>query len=132
MLRSGESLAGDPRDILEVLKCELRFLERGGYRQCARTPWKSPSVFLDSPSCINYGDPQRSQPCSECCLIEFVPADSLAESVPCHFISLNADGETVNTLERQAHQAELEETVKAWLRATIARLEAEGVAPTVH
>jgi len=117
----------DKRDLLEVLKCELAFLERGGYRQSSRAPWKAPSVFLDSPSCINFNDSQRTRPCVECCLIELVPTPHLEESVPCHFIPLNPDGETIRTLERQAHQPELEEAVKQWLRKTIARLEQQAV-----
>lgn len=118
----------DDRDLLEVLKCELDFLERGGYRQSTRTPWKASSVFLDSPACINFEDSRRSRPCVECCLIEMVPAPHLDEPIPCHFIPLNPEGETIRTLERQAHQSELEEAVKQWLRKTIARLEQQAAA----
>jgi hypothetical protein len=116
-------MAEDKRDILEVLKFELNFIEQGGYGRSVRTPWKPTSIFQDSLSCINFNDPERPHPCSECLLTDFVPADSQAESVPCHHIPLNPEGETVDSLERQAHQAEMEETVKNWLRATIQRIE---------
>jgi hypothetical protein len=45
--------------------------------------------------------------------------------VPCHFIPLNADGETIEDLELQDNQAKLEREVKAWLRARIKQIEEE-------
>jgi hypothetical protein len=116
----------DGRHILEVLKFELAFLEQGGYGRLVRTPWKPTSTFQDSLSCLNFGDPHRSHPCSECLLTRFVPDPLRGEEVPCHHILLNAEGETVFSLERQASQQELEETVKEWLRGTIAAM--EGIA----
>ena len=115
----------DKRDILEVLKFELSFLEQGGYGRSVRTPWKPTSVFQDSLSCINFNDPERPHPCNECLLYDLVPEQSLEENVPCHFIPLNGQGETIDSMERQYNQVELEEAVKNWLRATIKRLESE-------
>jgi hypothetical protein len=118
-------MSNDKRDILEVLKFELNFLEQGGYGRSVRTPWKPTSIFQDSLSCINFNDPSRPHPCSDCLLSDFVPADSQCEEVPCHHIPLNNAGETVDTLERQASQLELEENVRNWLRAAIRRIEEE-------
>lgn len=118
-------MPNDTRDILEVLKFELNFLEQGGYGRSVRTPWKPTSIFQDSLSCINFNDPSRPHPCSECLLSDFVPRESQCEEVPCHHIPLNSEGETVNSLERQATQLELEENVRNWLRATIRRIEKE-------
>jgi hypothetical protein len=118
-------MSNDKRDILEVLKFELNFLEQGGYGRSVRTPWKPTSIFQDSLSCINFNDPGRPHPCNECLLNDFVPSDCQGENVPCHHIPLNRDGETVDSLERQASQIELEENVKNWLRATIERIEKE-------
>src|SRR5579864_1693763 len=115
----------DQRDILEVLKFELSFLEQGGYGRSVRTPWKPTSVFQDSLSCINFNDPERPHPCNECLLYDLVPEQNLEENVPCHFIPLNSNGETIDSMERQYNQLELEEAVKNWLRATIKRLENE-------
>ena len=117
-------MAHDPRRLLAVLEAELEFLETGRYLGPSQPAWKAPSLFLDSPSCLNFKQPHRPYPCSECFLIDFVPASSLEENVPCHFIPLNAQGETINSLERQAHQSEMEEALKKWLRATIAHLRA--------
>ena len=61
----------DERDILELLKNELDFIEKGGYGRSVRTPWQSKSTFQDSLSCINYGDPSRAHPCNECHLAQF-------------------------------------------------------------
>ena len=118
-------MSKDKRDILEVLKFELNFLEQGGYGRSVRTPWKPTSVFQDSLSCINFNDPARPHPCDECLLSDFVPGNCQEESVPCHHIPLNRAGETVDSMERQYTQAELEEAVKNWLTELIRRIEAE-------
>ena len=115
-------MSSDPRNLVAVLQAELEFIERGGYLGSSQCTWKAPLVFLDSSSCLNFNLPQRPHPCSACFLIDFVPAPFLEENVPCHFIPLNEHGETINSLERQAHQTEMEEAVKQWLRTTIARL----------
>jgi hypothetical protein len=118
-------MANDTRDILEVLKFELNFLEQGGYGRSVRTPWKPTSIFQDSLSCINFNDPERPHPCNECLLNDLVPNQYQEENVPCHHIPLNEAGETVDTMERQYSQVELEEAVRNWLRATIRRIEQE-------
>jgi hypothetical protein len=115
----------DERDVLEVLKFELDFIEKGGYGRSVRTPWLPTSVFQDSLTCINFGDPERSHPCDECLLMQFVPAERRSEKVPCHHIPLSPLGETVHTAERWETQAAMEDTVKNWLRAAIKRIEEE-------
>jgi len=121
-------MATDDRDILEVLKFELAFLEQGGYGRSVRTPWKPTSIFQDSITCLNFDEPQRVHPCSECLLIDFVPPQERDAQVPCHHIPLNPNGETVDAVNRYDNQQELEEKVKAWLRATIKRIEAQRAA----
>ena len=118
-------MSDDKRDVLEVLKFELAFLEQGGYGRSVKTPWKPTSIFQDSLSCINFNDADRPHPCNECLLNDMVPQDALSESVPCHHIPLNSQGETVHSMERQYNQPELEEAVKGWLRETIGRIERE-------
>jgi hypothetical protein len=115
----------DERDILELLKDELDFIEKGGYGRSVRTPWQSKSAFQDSLTCINYGYPYRAHPCNECHLLEFVSPQHRTEQVPCHFIPLNSDGETIEDLEQQDNQAKLEREVSAWLRARIKEIEEE-------
>jgi hypothetical protein len=123
-------MSTDNRDILEVLKFELNFLEQGGYGRSVRTPWKPTSIFQDSLSCINFNDPERPNPCTACLLHDLVPAQYRDESVPCHHIPLNEAGETVDTMEHQYTQAELEEAVRAWLRRTIGRIEQDRAPKT--
>jgi len=125
-------MSNDKRDILDVLKFELNFLEQGGYGRSVRTPWKPTSIFQDSLSCINFNDPKRPLPCSDCLFSDLVPAPAQAEDVPCHHIPLNADGETVDSMERQCNQTELEEAVKNWLRDAIAHIEAERAKAGKH
>ena len=113
----------DERDILELLKTELDFIEKGGYGRSVKTPWKERSPFRDSLTCVNYALPEKAHPCSECHLIKFVPRGSESEQVPCHAIPLNAAGETVESLE--GDQAKLETALKEWMRAKIAEIESE-------
>ena len=115
----------DERDILELLKEELAFVEQGGYGRSVRTPRQGKSVFQDSLSCINYGYSHHAHPCDECHLLDFVSPDHRTEAVPCHFIPLNTDGDTIEDLESQDNQAKLEREVKQWLRARIKQIEEE-------
>ncbi len=116
-------MAKDDRDILELLKEELAFIEQGGYGRSVRTPWLPKSAFQDSLTCINYGYPYRVHPCNECHLLEFVEEDHRAEQVPCHFIPLNDAGETIEDLEAQENQAKLERTLMQWMRTKIKDIE---------
>ncbi len=89
-------MAKDDRDILEVLKAELDFVDQGGYGRSVRTPWKPNSIFQDSPTCINFCDPNKTRPCSECLLMEFVPPED---------------------------QIDQEEALRMWLCTAISRIE---------
>jgi len=113
----------DERDILDLLKSELDFIEKGGYGRSVKTPWRPTSSFRDSLTCVNYALPEKAHPCSECHLIEFVPRDKQTEEVPCHFIPLNQAGETVETLD--ANEPKLEEALKEWMREKIREIEAQ-------
>ena len=119
-------MAKDDRDILELLKTELDFIEKGGYGRSVRTPWKEKSPFRDSLSCVNYALPEKTHPCSECHLIDFVPRERTNDEMPCHAIPLNEAGDTVETME--GNQAKLEEALKAWMRRKIEEIEAERAA----
>src|SRR2546426_6065234 len=112
----------DDRDLLEVLKFELQFLERGGYGRSPRTPWRPQFIFEDSPTCMNYHSPDQPQPCSGCILMQLVPHERRGEKVPCRHIPINEAGDTVNSFYCFGTQEELEESLRAWLRATIRRL----------
>lgn len=116
-------MSNDKRDVLEVLKFELNFLEQGGYGRSVHTPWKATSTFQDSLSCINFNSSEETHPCSECLLSDLVPADAQTEQVPCHHIPLNQVGQTVHSMARQNIQAELENSLRLWLRASIVRIE---------
>lgn len=118
----------DDRDILELLKDELDFIEKGGYGRSVRTPWQSKSTFQDSLSCINYGYPYRAHPCNECHLLDFVSPENRTQDVPCHFITLNTDGDTIEDLELKDDQTKLEREVRQWLRAKIKEIEEDRVA----
>ena len=117
-------MSKDDRDVLEVMKAELDFVEKGGYGRSVRTPWKPTCIFQDSPTCLNFDDPKRTHSCDECLLMEFVPPASRTEQVPCHQIPLTPSGETLESMEQKAHQDDLEQAVKNWLHTNISRIEA--------
>jgi hypothetical protein len=116
-------MAKDDRDILELLKEELDFIDKGGYGRSVRTPWNPKSAFQDSLTCINYGYPYRAHPCNECHLLDFVSPEHQGAEVPCHFIPLNDAGETIEDLESGDNEAKLERKVRDWLRARIEEIE---------
>jgi hypothetical protein len=116
-------MPNEKSELLEKLKFELAFLEDGGYGRSVRTPNKPTSLFQDSLTCLNFGDPSRSHPCTACALMQYVPESSKGEEVPCHHIPLDRDSRTVSTLD--ASQAE--DALKLWLRREIDRLERETV-----
>lgn len=127
----------DERDLLEVLKFELSFLEKGGYGRSPREPWRAQLIFEDSPTCMNYDRKVDPAPCRECLLMQFVPRQFSEERVPCRHIPLNEGGETLDTLYRSGDQIEIEQEMKKWLMATIRQLELERAgmkngAPAAH
>ena len=124
-------MANDDRDILELLKDELSFIEQGGYGRSVRTPWKPTSVFQDSLTCINYGYPYRAHPCNECHLLDFVSPEHHLAEVPCHFIPLDETGETIEDMEAQDNETKLERKVGDWLRARIKEIEEERATKAV-
>ena len=112
----------DERNLLELLKDELEFLEKGSYRNNPRDLWR-PRFFLeDSPSCLNYSTQEHRRPCKECALVALVPPPFQEKKTPCRHIPLNSEGQTHDSLYRTSNDAETEEVFRAWLRSTIAKL----------
>jgi hypothetical protein len=116
-------MASKKRDLLEVLKLELEFLKGGGYRK--GSSWRPQFIFEDSPTCLNYGDPERKRLCSECVLMSLVPAEFRDGKPPCHHISLNERNDTIQSLQQWSTPEELEDAVSEWLMNTIQKLELE-------
>ncbi len=110
------------RGLLESLEFELNFLEQGGYGRSVHNPHLPQRIFLDSPTCLNYGDLNRTFPCDRCALFDFVPQDKRSESVPCHHIPLTPQGDTIESLTDPADDAKAQEALKVWLRKMIAEL----------
>lgn len=118
-------MANDDRDLLTVLKAELEFLEKGGYRHSPTAPWRPLFIFEDSPTCMNHARRENPLPCRECILMNLVPADCRNEKIPCRHIPLNPEGFTIDTYYRLGTHEEVEKGVAAWLRKTIKQLEQE-------
>jgi hypothetical protein len=113
------------RGLLDVLKSELSFLERGGYRRSVSKPWRAPLIFEDSPTCGAYYREKNSQPCEACILLQFVPQELRHGKLACRHIPLNTGGDTLDLLYRFAYEPEIETAVHAWLVSNIQRLEVE-------
>jgi hypothetical protein len=116
-------MAKDERDLLDLLKFELKFLEDGGYGRSPHAPWRLPLVFEDSLTCLNFGDSAHTHPCSECLLMEFVPAEVKDQVSPCRLIPLTPKGETADYFYRCGTQLELEEGLAGWLQEQISQIE---------
>ncbi len=114
----------DERDLLDVLKFELEFIEKGGYGRSPREPWRPRLIFEDSPTCMNYDSKENPAPCAECVLMELVPPAMRGEKIPCRHIPFNAAGESLDSLYRYSDDFTTEDAVRDWLRITIAALEA--------
>jgi hypothetical protein len=99
-------MAKDERGLLDVLRAELKFIEKGGYRHSARAAWRPHFMFQDSPI-----------------LAQLVPENARVRKIPCRYIPLNERGETIDSYYRAGTQEELEAAVVEWLKATIKRLE---------
>ena len=115
----------DNRDLIAVLKAELEFLENGGYRHTARAPWRPEFIFQDSPTCLNFDPNRPPRPCTECVMMQVIPDNERRRKIPCRYIPLNEQGETIDSFYRSGTQEELEAALKQWLTGTIARLERE-------
>jgi hypothetical protein len=116
-------MTNDDHDLLDLLKFELKFLEDGGYGRSPHTPWRRQLVFEDSPTCLNFGDPARPHPCTECLLMRFVPSELRDQVSPCRLIPLTDRGETIDYFYRCGTQLELEEALADWLRKQIGQIE---------
>jgi hypothetical protein len=118
----------DERDLLEVLKAELKFIESGGYARSPGMSWRPVFIFEDSPACMNHDHTNDPESCGDCVLMQLVPPEFRSASVPCRHIPLNVVGETLDSLYRYGDEHEIEEAVVKWLQATICRLEEERMA----
>ena len=110
---------------VQVLRNELRFVQKGGYRQPLL--WRPPLIFEDSPTCPK----QRCGACPDtnCVLMSLVPTKCRYEAVPCRHIPLNDLGETIDSLYRTGTNEEIEGTLQSWLVKTIGQLEEQCERP---
>lgn len=116
-------LAQDRKLLLQKLRDELAFIERGGYRETGMRQWRPQFIFEDSPMCLNRDPTQKHVPCSECVLMAFIPPDATERRAPCRYIPLNEKGETIDSFYRFGTHEELEAAVTSWLKHAISELE---------
>ena len=110
-------------EVRDALKLELNFLTGGGYRRSSQTPWRSPLIFEESPTCKSYYREQNARPCAECLLLRFVPPAAQNCKIACRHIPLNVQGDTLDSLYHFAYEPEIQEAVGCWLESKIDQLE---------
>src|SRR6202795_2839468 len=96
----------DERDLLEVLRFELQFLEDGGYESSPRTPWRPQYIFDDSLTCMNYDSKENCSPCSDCVLMHLVPPERRSEKIPCRHIPFNVSSAPLDSLLRYSDKCD--------------------------
>ncbi|MFI5071876.1 MAG: hypothetical protein ACHP8A_13395 [Terriglobales bacterium] len=74
---------------------------------------------------MNYDSKENPAPCGDCVLMQLVPSEHRSERIPCRHIPFNTSGENLDSLYWYGNQQETEETVGAWLKTIIQRLEEE-------
>ena len=108
-------------EVVEKLKLERSILADGGYGRSVRAPWRPTEYFRDSISCLNVGEAEQVHPCTDCFLINYMHPANREKHLPCHFIPLNAEGETIYSLLRIGDVEKLEQLLLEWLDKTIER-----------
>lgn len=116
-------MASDLKDIIEQLRLERDILKDGGYGRSVRTPRKEERLFRDSITCLNIGEEVKRHPCNECMLWDWVPPEHKDEDIPCHFIPLNEQGESIASLEDRGEREKAEEALLTWLDSALQKLE---------
>lgn len=119
----------EKQHMLEELKLEREFVRRGGYHASVRDPRHPPTHLRDSPTCLNVNKSEDLEPCDRCFWYDLVPEERRDREMPCRHIPLDAQGNTVNSLDERGRREEAEEKLLAWLDQTIARLEKELASP---
>ena len=76
-------------------------------------------LLRDSPACINYHHHGRQNSCRECPLFSMVPAGQQERLIPCHYIQLNLQGQTIAGLYARGSQELLDQTYRNWLKERI-------------
>jgi hypothetical protein len=111
------------KEILQELKLQRSILQDGGYGRSVRTPWKPTQLFRDSLTCLNFGSEVKEHSCDECLLWQWVPEERRKEENACHHIPLNAQGDTIASLEAAGDRDKAEKAVMEWLDNTIRELD---------
>jgi len=116
-------MAPDLREIIDQLKLQRDIVKDGGYGRSVRTPWKEERLFRDSITCLNVNEQVKKHPCNECLLWDWVPEEHKVEDIPCLFIPLNEQGDSIAELEEAGKREEAEQALLGWLDSTIQKLE---------
>jgi len=118
-------MAAELKEIIDQLKLERDILKNGGYGRSVHTPQKPTKLFRDSITCLNFGEVIKRHPCNECLLWEWVPESHRDEDLPCHFIPLNNQGDSIASLEDSGDRDEAEKALLGWLDSVVEHLEAK-------
>jgi hypothetical protein len=118
-----KTMESDLKEIISQLKLQRDIVKDGGYGRSVRTPGKEERLFRDSVTCLNVTEQVKKHACNECLLWEWVPEEHKDEDIPCQFIPLNQQGQSIAELEEAGKREEAEQALLVWLDSTIQRLE---------
>jgi hypothetical protein len=121
--KEAETMSANLKEIIEQLKLQRSIVKDGGYGRSVRTPWKEERLFRDSITCLNVTEQVKKHPCNECLLWDWVPEEHKDEDIPCQFIPLDEQGNSIAELEEAGKREEAEQALLVWLDSTIQRLE---------
>ena len=93
----------EKRELLELLKFELKFREDGGYGRSPHAPRREPQLLEDSPTCLNFNDPDKPHPCGECGMMDFVPEAHKNRNAPCRGITGISGANRNSELQQMKH-----------------------------
>ena len=119
------------REIISQLKLERDILSDARSRP-NRTLSDDQRLFRDSILCLNFNVDFERHPCNQCLLWDWVPDRHRYETIPCHFIPLNEQGQSIADLEAAGKREEAEQALLAWLESVIEKLEAQLERSTVE
>jgi len=119
------------REIISQLKLERDILKDAQGRPRS-APSKDDRLFRDSILCLNFNVDFERHPCNQCLLWDWVPDKHRYEAIPCHFIPLNQQGQSIADLEAAGKREEAEQALLAWLQASIQKLEGQLERSTVE
>ena len=113
------------KDMIHLLKLEASIIEGGNYGRPVLLPWRGLAILRECLSCLNVAGLEYQRSCGSCFLLEHVPKHHRAKKIPCHYIPLNEEGDTIAAFDKRGRPNEAATVLLTWIRETIKKIEDE-------